>query len=150
MFKLRVICTGLTDYLSILGVLPVEVSTATDYRTKEFAKECRDFLREGIKKRRFPMPDLNEAYRLRRAYPGRPPLYNTGEYVKGIDVVRDKEGYRLAPSKKYQKAARKLEWGDAYVAARPHWRPTEEYARAHMNKVGENVIKGLSISGGRR
>jgi len=144
------------------------VATVADHELKKFAVEMRDFMRDGIRRQRFPS---FQAYPLSRGYMewkksvglDRRVLIATGQYVNNIVyrkirrgvyevnvpeniAARDKDGRPVGVTLRVLGAIHEIGSAAAQVPPRRHWRD----GIAHAEQRAQEVAQAVAVEAARQ
>jgi len=151
-------------YNTTLNVMAKGLQKRVDKGLAIFVNSVKDRLVDGIRSGSFSVPPLTEAYRKEKSswtgvdstggLVGLPVLMRSGGYVNAIKAIHDKLGWRIGFKQSdknerqtsYDDIAKWLEFGTSRMVARPHWRPTAEYARQNVPSVGRAVMSTIRVA----
>lgn len=148
---IRVEIPGLAEYTKKIGDLIGIIENKADKQIHGLAVSAVRYLKDGITRRQFPMDELSSSTLARRKFPDRPPLFNTGRYLRNIQVRTDfargkKLGYRVGTQgKRYDLIAHWAEYGTKKSPSRPHWRPTALWVKSRVDVVGRGVLRAAHV-----
>lgn len=120
---------------------------------EQLANDSRAYIVQGIERQWFTMRKLHPryvAYKSRQGFDERI-LIKTHKYLDSIKVIKDEKGFRLGVDpyakadngKFYEQIATELEYGTSKTPGRPHWRPTEVWAKLQADLRGLKILDGI-------
>jgi hypothetical protein len=155
MLKVLLTAKGRITVAALNLAAKVLIKQAVKTEMRIYVTEVKDYLVNTLRAGGFQLKPLTTDYeRLKHALYGDKPILVASEgYVRSIAVLDDAGGLRIgikpgAISPRgvpYERIAEAAELGTRTSYARPHWRPTIEYAQLRAPSVAQGVVPKLRL-----